>query len=83
MISNLESFYGQDITTVLGGAALAFWYLQLTKLVGGVPLTLAVGYPVSRKSTAVECAMPLFQQKGMCIKRVDAIIQKEKNTCFE
>lgn len=59
----MESFYGQDIATVLGGAAMAFWYQQLTKLVGGVPLTLAVGYPVSRKSTPVECAMPLFNQQ--------------------
>ena len=42
---------------------MAFWYQQHTKLVGGVPLTLAVGYPVSRKSTAVECAMPLFNQQ--------------------
>ena len=77
MISNVESFYGQDIATVLGGAAMAFWYQQITKLVGGVPLTLAVGYPVSRKSTAI------VQSTGISIKRVNAIIQKEKNTCFE
>ena len=42
---------------------MAFHYQQLTKLVGGVPPTLAVGDPVSGKSTAVECAMALFNQR--------------------
>ena len=66
MISNLESFYGGDISAVLlvlGGTAMAFHDQQLTKLVGGVPPTLAVGDPVSGKSTAVECAMALFNQR--------------------
>ena len=66
MICNLETFYDEDISAVvlvLGGAAMAFHYQQLTKLVGGVPPTLAVGDPVSGKSTAVECAMALFNQR--------------------
>ncbi|XP_067020202.1 uncharacterized protein [Acropora muricata] len=66
VISNLETFYGDDISAVLlvlGGTAMAFHYQQLTKLVGGVPPTIAVGDPVSGKSTAVECAMALFNQR--------------------
>lgn len=66
MISNLESFYGGDISgvpLVLGGTAVAFHYQQLTMLVGGVPPTLVVGDPVSGKSAAIECAMALFNQR--------------------
>ena len=66
VISNLESFYGGDISgvpLVLGGTAVAFHYQQLTMLVGGVPTTLVVGDPVSGKSAAIECAMALFNQR--------------------
>ena len=42
---------------------MAFYFQQLCDLVGGVPPTLAVGDPVSGKSTAVECALALFNQR--------------------
>ena len=42
---------------------MAFHFQQLCDLMGGVPPTLAVRDPVSGKSTAVECALPLFDQR--------------------
>ena len=66
MILTMEVFFGPDISAVLlvlGGAGMAFHYKLLTEIMGGVPLTLAVGDPVSGKSAAVEAALSLFDQR--------------------
>ena len=45
---------------VLGGLDLAVHFEKLIKQVDGVPLVMAYGSPISRKSTAVEIAMALI-----------------------
>lgn len=66
MITSLETFFDADIAAVLlvmGGAGMAFHYKLLNEEIGGVPPTLAVGDPVSGKSTAVEAALSVFDQR--------------------
>ena len=66
MILTMETFFGADIAAVLlvlGGTGMSFHYRLLNTIMGGVPPTLAVGDPVSGKSTAVEAALSLFDQR--------------------
>lgn len=65
LLQELELFFGADIYSallVIGGAAMAFHFKLLHKHFGGVPITVAIGDPVSGKSTAVQSAMALFNQ---------------------
>lgn len=48
---------------MLGGAGMAFHYKLLSEIMGDVPPTLAVGDPVSGKSTEMEAALSLFDQR--------------------
>ena len=48
---------------VLGGTGMSFHYTLLSKIIGGVPPTLAVGDPISGKSTAVAGALSVFDQR--------------------
>ena len=48
---------------VMGGVAMSFHFDLLYNTMGGVPITVAIGDPVSGKSTAVEAAMAIFNQR--------------------
>jgi hypothetical protein len=66
LIQQLVSFFDDDIYAallVLGGTAMSFHYDLLHSLIGGVPITMAIGDPVSGKSTAVEAALALFDER--------------------
>ena len=63
MILNQEEFFGPDMPSallVLGGTAMSFHYQSLQNVMKGVPVTMALGDPVSGKSSAVEASMSLF-----------------------
>jgi predicted ATPase len=47
----------------MGGVAMSFHFDLLYNTMGGVPITVAIGDPVSGKSTAVEAAMAIFNQR--------------------
>ena len=47
---------------VIGGTGMAFHYKLLNETTGGDPPTLAVGDPVSGKSTVVDAASSVFDQ---------------------
>ena len=48
---------------VMGGTGMALHYEVLSKIIGGVPPILAVGHPISGKSTAVAAALSLLDQR--------------------
>lgn len=63
LIQHQENFCGPDTPAtllILGGTAMSFHYQLLNRMLRGVPVTMAVGEPVSGKSTAVEAAMSVF-----------------------
>ena len=56
MVHQLEKFFDDDIHAallVLGGVAMSFYFQLLHNSLGGGPLTLAIGDPMSGKSKAV------------------------------
>ena len=66
LLLQLEPFFENDIYAallILGGVAMSFHFQLLHNSIGGVPPTLAIGDPVSGKSTAVEAAMAIFDQR--------------------
>ena len=83
----LEPFFGNDIYAallVLGGVAMAFHYQLLHDYVGGVPPTIAIGDPVSGKSTAIEAAMAIFghrESTGCKFKIVNFECSLNSNVC--
>lgn len=63
LIELQESVFGSNFPSallVLGGLGISTHYEYLSNKLRGVPLTLALGEPISQKSTAVECALALF-----------------------
>ena len=57
---------------VIGGVAMSFHFSLLYSTIGGVPPTIAIGDPVWGKSTAVECAMAIFDQRD-CIGGIQCL----------
>ena len=65
-VLSLEPFFGNDIygaLFVIGGVAMSFHFTLLHNLIGGVPPVIAIGDLVPGKSTAVEAAMAIFEQR--------------------
>ncbi|CAB4026318.1 Hypothetical predicted protein, partial [Paramuricea clavata] len=66
LIQQLVSFIDDDINVallVVGGTVMSFHYDLLHSLIGGVPITMAIGDPVSGKSTTVEAMLALFDER--------------------
>ena len=75
LLVHLEQFFGKDIYAallVIGGVAMSFHFSLLYSTIGGVPPTIAIGDPVWGKSTAVECAMAIFDQRD-CIGGIQCL----------
>jgi hypothetical protein len=64
LLIHLEPFFGNDIYAamlVMGGVAMSFHFDLLYNTMGGVSRTVVIG--ASGKSTAVEAAMAIFNQR--------------------